>query len=44
MAMDEPGLERADEPRRLALLRGEIAPKVAQFYPQFAARVWAIAA
>ncbi|HSF96335.1 MAG TPA: CoA-transferase [Thermohalobaculum sp.] len=34
----------APSPRRLALLRGEIAPKVAQFYPQFAARVWAIAA
>ncbi len=29
---------------RLEFLRGEIAPKVAQFYPEFAERMWGVAA
>jgi glutaconate CoA-transferase subunit B len=30
------------DPRRLALLRTEVAPRVAEFYPDFAARVFGI--
>ncbi|HUF87274.1 MAG TPA: CoA-transferase, partial [Thermohalobaculum sp.] len=34
----------APAPDRLAILRREVAPKVAEFYPRFAAKVWNLAA
>jgi glutaconate CoA-transferase subunit B len=34
----------APTPDRLARLRAEVAPRVATFYPEFAARVWGLAA
>lgn len=34
----------APGPDRLARIRGEIAPKVLSFYPEFAGRVWGLAA
>ncbi len=34
----------APAPDRLARLRAEVAPRVATFYPEFAARVWGLAA
>ena len=34
----------APAPERLARLRREVAPKVAEFYPRFAAKVWGLAA
>ncbi|MEO1491930.1 MAG: CoA-transferase [Pseudomonadota bacterium] len=34
----------APTPERLARIRGEIAPKINEFYPEFASRVWGLAA
>lgn len=34
----------APSPERLARIRGEIAARVAQFYPEFSSRLWGIAA
>ncbi len=40
----EAGETPAPVPDRLARLRAEVAPRVATFYPEFAARVWGLAA
>jgi glutaconate CoA-transferase subunit B len=41
---EEVGETPAPGPERLARIRSEIAPKVLNFYPEFAGRVWGLAA